>query len=153
MLLENLACNELSDLGKRCEEAYKQEGELGLAKLVVDELLEYYTPKACMAQEPPLLQRYERSSPEDKLKFDRENPYWRKTIKAHEYVLENEEVKRHNRSHLFWLRRFEPLLEGDELRHHKILDKIHEYDIPEEAKKVAEQFGGKVVERGWGEEE
>lgn len=125
-----------------------------VAELVCDELFEFFSLPKFDGVEPEILTRYNRMSYDSRVDFDKKYPNWRKgAVENYEKGKRNQETEFN--SNLHWLQEWAEILKGTP-REEKLRELISQYrpNIPKEATQIANQFGGKVVNRAdWNESE
>ena len=121
--------------------------KLGVARFVADKMTSYFTPIFHIQDKPDMLKTYESKDMLTRSKFNKDYPTWRRDCGADKWIDKQSEIDAENSSHIYWLKEWRKLLEGDEKRVEKIETVLGEYYIPEEAHQVAEVFNGKV--QGW----
>jgi len=125
----------------------QEELELKLAILTADHLLDHI--KRLVPPEPPeLVKRYRTMGEELKLKFNKENPEWRRTPSVQQWMDETSRVHQANDSEVHWLKVWIATNIDDE-RREKLRNKLREFvgfdkDEAEQVSAVVEQFGGAI---------
>lgn len=139
-----------NELPKLCGAAFKEAGELGLARLVVDneEIYQDFHKKEKKLIKPEMLVAYENKELAQKMEFDKQYPDWRNRCGADVYESQSVSIALENESNLLHLIRYKDLLSGDMERQIKIKELIEEYE-PNEITRVKKEFEGRVVERGY----
>lgn len=161
---------EPNEVAERCRQT---RGDLELAQLVADELLDFFVPEYITVAIPELLKAYrDEESEENRYEFNKNNPKWLQRPDIKKFLEHESSVISHNESDVHWLNEWEKILGDDLMRTGKIKEKLKEYEYspkthkyyvrnvvkmerpPKEAVQVAEMFSGVVTkDGGWNEEE
>ena len=124
-----------------------------LGMLFADRCLKYiqYIPEP---EKPDLIKHYEVMSKDEKFRFDKENPEWRRAPSVIAWIDESSAADAENHSNVYWLKKWSECV--DETRAQRLRDKLREFGNvglpppPEPVNdpavnEVMQMFGGELV--------